>query len=193
MDALFNVHIRDNRLLDPENSEILQVLGEAHFVPAKETLLHYALHSDDYYLQQASVLGLADWDLSDHIDEIHSALSRVSKDSHFSEWLAGLLPHTRPSSQELNRYYEIGQWISNDRAAGVLHGMAMSDGGKAYLLQAMNDEQWEISDSGVSLYRTFYDCARRLEISLDELREHTHTTEGASVVKLIEQLHIADE
>lgn len=153
LETIFNNKVIENRLIDPDESEVLLTLGQGQYQPALPLLLYYALNSDDYYCCMHAVQGLTSWDLSQYRDRIESALSIVNRDSSFNEWLPGMLPHIHPSTEKLQEYYEIGTWISNDRSAGILYGMSLSNGGKSFFEQALCDPEWEIEDKGVSLWR----------------------------------------
>lgn len=153
LERLFSEKTTANRLLDSDESEVLLTFGEGHYQPALPLLLHYALDSNDHYCCMHAVQGLLSWDLSAYRDRIESALDSIHRDNSFNEWLPGMLPHTMPTEEKLQEYYEIGTWISNDRSAGILFGMSLSDGGKTYFQRALNDPEWEIDDKGVSLWR----------------------------------------
>ncbi|GGH67577.1 hypothetical protein [Phaeocystidibacter marisrubri] len=150
---LYQEKVKDNRLVDSEESEVLLTLGEGLYAPALPLLLYYALESTDYYCCMHAVQGLHSWDLSEHRERIKSALHVVNRDNSFNEWLPGMLPHIHPTTEKLQEYYEIGTWISNDRSAGILFGMSLSQGGKPFFERALNDPEWEIDDRGVSLWR----------------------------------------
>lgn len=167
MKSLFEKHIENDRLKNIDDSEVLLTLGQNQFPPALPALLHYALESEDYYTQMNAVQGLIDWDLSSYQERIAKKLEAVNKDPYFSEWLPGLLPHTSPTQAKLEEYYEIGRFISNDRSAGILFGMALSQGGKDLFIRALSDPEWEIDDLGVGLHHTARYCALRLGVSIN--------------------------
>ncbi|NVK03570.1 MAG: hypothetical protein HWD92_02060 [Flavobacteriia bacterium] len=180
MKALFEKHIENNRLKDIDESEVLLELGQAGYLPALPTLLNYAFKSDDHYAQMHAVQGLLDWDLSAHRELISSELIAVHRDNFFPEWLPGMLPHTRPSRERLEEYYQIGQFISNDRSAGILFGMALSEGGRGLFIRALLDTEWDIADTGVGIHRTARYCAAKLGVKATDIQQMADKLEADS-------------
>lgn len=187
MKALFEKHIENNRLINMDESEVLLELGKSGYKPALPTLLHYALESDDHYAQMHAVQGLIDWDLSEHRELISEKLEIVSKDNYFPEWLPGLLPHTSPTPEKLEEYYQIGTFISNDRSAGILFGMALSEGGRALFIRAILDGEWEVADTGVGLHYTARHCTTTLGVDASEIQEmgDTYEVESSDIIAVL--------
>lgn len=187
MKALFEKHIENNRLKDIDESEVLLELGQAGYTPALPTLLHYALESDDHYAQMHAVQGLIHWNLSEYRELISKKLEIVSKDNYFPEWLPGLLPHTSPTPEKLEEYYQIGTFISNDRSAGILFGMALSDGGRDLFIRAVLDREWEVADTGVGLHYTARYCITKLGINATEIqgKGDEHEVGSSDIVALL--------
>lgn len=187
MKTLFEKHIEDNRLRDIDESEVLLKLGQVGYKPALPTLLHYALESDDHYTQMHAVQGLIDWDLSEYRELISKKLEIVSKDNYFPEWLPGLLPHTSPTPEKLEEYYQIGTFISNDRSAGILFGMALSEGGRDLLIRAVLDGEWEVADTGVGLHYTARYCIEKHGIDASEIQKmgDAYQVESSDIVAVL--------
>lgn len=175
---VYEVSIQDNRLQDNFPEQVLEVLGQLKFEPAKPVLAHYAFRSSDYYSNKAAVLGLLNFNCEEFQDEITTSIKELLGKNLFPEFLPALVSKLIDRKNLLEELYSSGaSTTSTDCNAGIFLAFSLcGEEGKTYFKNALFDPAWE----------AYYNAARYVLVGMTNL--------GISFSELMEEvMQIEDE
>lgn len=130
--------------------EVLELLGQLRYEPARPLLTRYAFEPSDYYLSKHAVLGLLHFDLDDLADVIKPAIEATYGQNLFPEFVPALVSKLRHREGMLEKLYASGTTVcSTDCNAGILLGFALCGAeGLPWFKKALFNPAWEAGNTG---------------------------------------------
>ncbi|ESU25056.1 hypothetical protein FEDK69T_02460 [Flavobacterium enshiense DK69] len=172
-EKIYDQAIKDNRLLEQADSEILQLLGDLKYEPVKETLAYYVFGDmgSDYYFRAHSALGLLNFDCAEYQVQIKGAIEQCYGKSLIPEFIPALVCKLSDRTSYLEPLYELGNdYASTDCNAGIMLGFSLcGEEGKQYFKKALFNGNWEFFSGGTGNYVFAYKGLKNLNISFAEL------------------------
>ncbi|WP_443938201.1 hypothetical protein [Pedobacter sp. MW01-1-1] len=174
-EKIFSRVFIDNQLVEGADPYLLEVLGVLKFEPIKSIAFEYAfqLQESDYYLQKYAVLCLLNFDCSEYIDTLKTAIEDCLHKNLFSEFVPALVSKIPNPSSLLEELYESGESIaSTDCNAGMVLGFSLcGDEGRTYFRKMLFNPNWEANSTSTGTLRYTYLGLQQLNISFAELYE----------------------
>ncbi len=172
-EQIFNVSIYENKLNETADTEILEILGHLKFAPIKQILADYLFGSveTDYYILRSAVLGVLNFDCSEHQSSIETEIEKCYGKNLFPEFVPALVCKLNDRTSILEKLYELGsQYASTDCNAGIVLGFSLcGEEGEHYFRKVLFDRNWETSSTGTGTVHFAYEGLKNLGITFKEL------------------------
>ncbi|HEY1113243.1 MAG TPA: hypothetical protein VGE66_06760 [Chitinophagaceae bacterium] len=181
--------------------EVLELLGQLRYEPARPLLARYAFDPSDYYLSKYAVLGLLHFDLDDLAGVIKPAIEATYGQNLFAEFVPALVSKLRHREGMLEKLYESGTKVcSTDCNAGILLGFALcGDEGLPWFTKALFNPAWEAFNTGTGTAFWAYRGLAPLGLRIGELfgevarlRDEEEATYGAKVLLSLLEMKLRD-
>lgn len=177
---IFNSRIADNKLVDEDAPEMLELLGQLKFELVKPVLIHYAFsESSDHYLHKYAVLGLLHFNCDELAELIEQKIEETIGKNLFAEFIPALVCKLKQPEALLARLFESGRdYCSTDCNAGIIVGFSLcGEVGKTYLYEVLFDESWEADATATGTAYFTYRGLINQQISLVNLAQLVITQE----------------
>lgn len=171
---IFEVAISNNRLLDANSPEVLELLGYLKYAPVKQVLVDYIFESpeeSDYYISKYAILGLLHFDCTEYQEKIKTAIENCYGKNLFPEFIPSLVSKVDHNHELLRNLYILGsEYASTDCNAGIVYGFSLCENaGREYFRKLLFDPGWETGSTGTGTIHFAYLGLKNLAISFKEL------------------------
>lgn len=182
---LWEFSFENGRLKDNYSEEILHLLGYLGFQESRDTLLHYALNSENHSLNQNAVLGLLHLDCSDCEEALMGEIERCYGKSLFAEFSPALVCKVPNQYDILSHFYKLGSSIvSTDCNGGILLAFSLcGEVGEGFFWKVIWDENWECLGGGTGTDYWTYIAMRNLKITFLELYQQLKKTTNTELLE----------
>ncbi|MFC3159403.1 hypothetical protein SAMN05443633_103319 [Chryseobacterium arachidis] len=187
-EKLFKSSIRQNKLMEDTNYEILEVLGHLKYEPVKPILADYTFgnqEKNDYYLSRSAILGLLHFDCTEYQKEIETEIEKCYGQGLFPEFIPALVCKLKDRTLILEKLYELGsEFASTDCNAGIILSFSLcGEEGREYFKKVLFDRDWETSSTGTGTVHFAYQGLKNLDITFKELYQEIKTVSDKEELK----------
>ncbi len=171
-EKLLKIYIKNPKMVEESNPEILRLLGYFKNNSIKEILKQYALEnnsSDD--LCRNAVLGLLNFNCTEYEKLIEEKIVECYNKNLFPEYVPALVCKLANKEKILPKLFVLGnEYASTDCNAGIVLGFSLcGDIGKKYFIDALNNPYWELDSSATGTIWAAYEGVKNLKISFKTL------------------------
>lgn len=170
--------------------EALTLLGYLKYEPALPILEHYAFNENNYYINQAAILGLLHFPCTHLQVQIKQAIEECYGKNLFKEFIPALVSKLDDKTEILQNLYTLGSTVcSTDCNGGIALGFALSGAeGETYFRKVYAAPYWEL-DAGAtgSVYWT-YAGFQHLGITFKKLYQEIKNTQDEKIAKHLTSL-----
>jgi hypothetical protein len=172
-EKIFMAVIKDNKLDEDADPEIMELIGDLKYEPVKKILAYYLFEQmeSDYYFQAHAARGLLNFDCKEYQQQIKDAIKRCYNKNLFPEFIPALICKLSDRNSYLEPLYELGnEFASTDCNGGILLGFSLcKEEGEHYFRKALFNPNWEILSGGTGSIYFAYQGLKNLNIPFTDL------------------------
>lgn len=195
-EKIFDAHLKNDRLINPEHPEVLELLGKLNYSGVEPVLIHYAFNAKtNYYAHKYAVLGLLNFDCKKIENLIREKITATFDKGFFEdEFTPALVCKLANRKDVLLKLYESGRTqCSSDCNSGIILGLSLcGKEGLQYFWDVIYNDFWEASNTGTGNVWYVYQGLINLNISISELyldiKNKTNLIEQKNAVEVLLEL-----